>query len=544
MPGVTVPGRNALFGLSLCSLLIGLALAIQSQLGVATHEFTSDELAHYITAVALRNLILSGHLLSPIAFLTNFYGHYQFLGIGAWPPGYHLLAAAWGAVFGLGRASVMAFQGCLGAALAATGALAARRALGPWLAIVVGVGILVTPLTLAALAGLQADLPTALFMLFAALAFARLLQRERVRDGLLFGLAALAAIMVKGNALALGLLPPLAVILTGRWGLVLRAGFWVPGAVILPIAVPWYGLTYSWASAGFRYTFGQAYSTAAAAFIGEQILAVFGPVLLLFIAVAVLNVLGRRQSDDGFSATMFALVLSTAIFQALVPAALEPRYLLPIVAPMLLLAARGAQLSMRVISDLGARRLIAPAVLATGILAMVLGARAALPTRIEVGARPLADAVRRLLPASDPVVLIASDAAGEGALSSELAMADAIDPRIIAARGVRVLGGGGYNNFQYQPRFSVAEQALAFVDSLRIPLIVLDRSEAAGKWAHNRQLATVLDRPGNGWVKVTSVKGGGRTYDLYTRHASEGATRREALAEFLRPRKTLPTGSP
>jgi 4-amino-4-deoxy-L-arabinose transferase-like glycosyltransferase len=281
------------FGKTAQVVLATAALLLQWLLGANRREFISDESAHYITAVAVRDLILGGHLLHPIRFLTDFYVHYQFLGIGLWPPGYHLSMAAWGAVFSLERSSIMAFVACLVVALVTTTVLAGRRSLGSCLAVLTGVAVLLAPPMLGALNQLLADLPVALFMLLAALAFGRILESGRVRDGLLFGIAALAGVMTKGNALALCLLPPLAVLLTRRWNLFLRSAFWVPALVVLPIAVPWYALTYSWASAGFRYAWGLEYLRAASLFIVQQWISDFGPALLLLAMLGAVQVLRR-----------------------------------------------------------------------------------------------------------------------------------------------------------------------------------------------------------------------------------------------------------
>jgi len=556
---VTARTRRWLTIAGLFAAMTALAAVLQSQLGAGTREFTGDDAAHLVTMAVLRGLLLSGQVLAPVRYLVGYYEHYQLLGLGLWPPAYHMLGAGWTAVFGVSRGSVMALQAGLGAALAATAALAAWRPLGPLLAVTAGAGVLLSPLVLSGLAQLQADLPTALAMFLAALAFWRLLRHGLLRDGLLFGVAALVAIMTKGNAIALALLPPAAVLLSGRWGLLRRAGFWMPAAVILPVAGPWYALTYSWASAGFRYSFGTAYTAVAAPFIAQQFLQVFGPVLLILAAVAVAG-LARRRGDDLFTAVMLALVLATAVFQAVVPAALEARYLLPTVAPMLLLASRGAwELAsalgphlrpalMRVagpamptipampIPSVPTPSVLAPAVLAGALLLPLLAAPPRMPAA-GVGARALAEEVLRRLPASDPVLLIASDAPGEGGLSSELVLHEGAVPRVTAARGSRLLGGGGYNNFQYQPRFAAPEEAMMLVERLRVPMIALDRTPGAGGWAHVGQLAAMLDRPGAGWDRVAQVAADGRTWDLFLRRLPGETSDRAALAALLRPNK-------
>ena len=512
-------------------MVAGAAL-LQVRLGGPVHEFVSDEAAHLSTMAMLRGLVLGWHVRDPLRYVIGYYEHYQMLGLGLWPPGYHLLGAAWMAVFGVSRGAAMAMQAVLVGGLAGTAAMAGWRPLGPWLALAAGAGVLLSPLLLAGLPQLQADVPTALAMFLAALAFWRLLDRGRLWDGVLFGAVALAAIMVKGNALALALLPPLAVAFSGRWGLLRRPGFWVPALVILPVAGPWYVLTYTWTSAGFRYAFGPAYTAVAVPFVASQFLQVYGPVLLILAALGAM-----RRRGELFASVMLALVLANVAFQVIAPAALEPRYLLPSVAPMLLLAARGALLAAaaagRTLPSL--RHLMAPAAVAAGLLIPVLTSP---PVSLPgIGARAATEEALRHLPAGDPVLLIASDAPGEGAVSVEMIMHEGIAPRMTAVRGSRLLGGGGYNNFEYQPRYPSPDAAMAQVERLRIPMILLDRTPVPGRWAHVGQLAAMLDRPGGGWDRAAHVAADGRTWDVFLRRADGTTTDLAALAPLLRPNK-------
>jgi len=515
--------------------MLAVTLLLQSRLGAETREFVSDDAGHFVTMVVLRGLVLSGNLLSPLHYIVNYFEHYQILGLGLWPPGYHLFGGAWTSVFGVSRGSAMAMQALLVAGLAMTVMLAGWHPLGPLLAVAAGFGTLLSPLLLAGLANLQADVPTALTMLLAALAFWRLLMHGRLQDGLLFGATALLAIMTKGNAIALALLPPLGILLSGRWSLLRRAGFWIPALVILPIAVPWYVMTYSWTSAGFRFTFGASYTGVAVPFIASQFLLVYGPFILLLAGFAWVELLRRR--DNVFAAVMLALVLANVLFQAIAPAALEPRYLLPSVAPMLLLAARGALLVAAAAGRVwpSVRRPVGLAALAAGVLIPLLTSPPDLPTGI--GARAAAEEVLRRLPPGDSVLLIASDAPGEGAVSVELIMHEGVNPRMTAVRGSRLLGGGGYNNFEYQPRYPSPEAAMAQVERLRIPMVLLDRTPAASRWAHVGQLAAMLDRPGAGWDRAAQVTADGRTWDVFLRQADGATTDMAALNPLLRPNK-------
>ena len=77
------------------------------------------------------------------------------------------------------------------------------------------------PLTLKQTLFVMSDLLVAMLCLLAAAAWAAYLQRPGYKRALGFGLLAAAAILTKGSALALCLVPPVATLLSGRWRLML-----------------------------------------------------------------------------------------------------------------------------------------------------------------------------------------------------------------------------------------------------------------------------------------------------------------------------------
>lgn len=81
-----------------------------------------------------------------------------------------------------------------------------------------------------------------------------------------------------------------------------------------------------------------------------------------------------------------------------------------------------------------------------------------------------------------------TDARSEGPIIAELALRDPHRPSLFAVRGSRLLGGGGYNNTDYAPRFADATAAAAELDRYAIPLVVLRKPGLPDDWAHIDQI--------------------------------------------------------
>src|SRR5205823_4030708 len=82
------------------------------------------------------------------------------------------------------------------------------------------------------------------------LAFADFVADRRPYRVAAFGVWAAIALLTKGNALALALLPPLAVACTRQWPLLRSRWLWLSGVAVATVSAPFYLYTYSiWAGA-------------------------------------------------------------------------------------------------------------------------------------------------------------------------------------------------------------------------------------------------------------------------------------------------------
>src|SRR5579859_5632961 len=109
---------------------------LASRGGVFRSELASesDESAHYITALMIRDYIVQGIPGKPLAFAKNYYLHYPKVAFGHWPPVFHVLQAAWMLVFGISRTSVLCLMLTIAALLGATLYEVVKRSFGSWLA--------------------------------------------------------------------------------------------------------------------------------------------------------------------------------------------------------------------------------------------------------------------------------------------------------------------------------------------------------------------------------------------------------------------------
>jgi hypothetical protein len=205
-----------------------------------------------------------------------------------------------------------------------------------------------------------------------------------------------------------------------------------------------------------------------------------GPALAAVGVVGFAAACGRQRRPGPDMICMAALLAAVCVFQTVVPAAIQDRYLAPALPPLLILAAW-------VVARLLRRPLWRDAVMAALVLALLPGAIRMDP-KPRLGLLEAAARVWAARPPANPVVLIAADGAAEGAAVAALAERDPARPSLFAVRGTRLLGGGGYNRADYQPRFASPQEVMAAIDAFAIPLVILRTREGGDAWAHIGQV--------------------------------------------------------
>ena len=460
-------------------LLAALVLALQIGSGAYHCETIVDESSHYVSGLMLHDYVLSGLTRSPLDYIRIWHAHYPLVGIGHWPPFYYLVEAAWMLAFSPTRTAMLLLSACvtLATALLLYASLA-RRAGRPPAAVAAGIFV-AAPLAQAGTQMLMLDVPTALACLLAMLAYVRYLDRPRARDAALFAGLAVVAMMVKGNGACLALLPPCAVLIGRRFDLLRRASFWLPLPIAGVLASPWYLLTYGRAAASFRFAWGLDFVALAATSNLGYLRDSLGLPIVLLAAAGFIDVAARPARAGGIAVGAAALFASVWIFQTVVPAGLQDRYLAPALPPLLILAAHALA---AILERLAPLRVRAP--LSAGVLGLAfLLTSAELVRKQHSGMLEAAEQLFAHPVPGNPAVLISADELEESQAIMEIALRDTDRPNLFAVRGSRLLGGGGYDAQEYRPRFDTVAKVMAAIDAESIPLVLVGGGDRCD-WEH------------------------------------------------------------
>ncbi|HET7086101.1 MAG TPA: glycosyltransferase family 39 protein [Rhizomicrobium sp.] len=469
-------------GLALVVIAAGvLTVLFQARLGAYSAELGYDECSHYVSGLFIHDYLASGLFHSPIKFLRDFGSSYPLVGIGHWGPFWYGVEALWMFLFGWSLTAMMAFSALTTVVIAALIYRAAAKPLGGLLAGFAALAFVCSPITQVSSAAIMLDGAITLICLLAALSWQRYTRTLDYRYALAFGALASAGLLTKGNAGCLALVPPFFLLLDRNWSILKRWSFWLPVGMVLLIAGPWSVISYHQVSQGFRYGWGWPYISVAVPQNAGILVRAFGPLLLPFVLLGAVP-LFRRGDDNVRALSALAAILLSAvlIFQCVAPAAIQDRYLEPALPPLFLLAAIGIwQLFERSVLRIGIAGLVAVAALPWITTAMV-------KRQFDLK-QAVAQIWQHRLP-DNPSVLIVSDGGAEGAAVAEIAMHDKARPSLFAVRGSRLLGGGGYNSQEYQPRFKDPRQALRAIDQYGIPLVLIRRESGRDEWAHVAQI--------------------------------------------------------
>jgi hypothetical protein len=503
------------------AMFAALGSLLQWYHGAYAAELGFDEASHYVSGLMIHDYVLHALGSSPIAYLVKWHGHYPLIGIGHWGPLYYALEAVWMLIFGTTRAAALGLSLAVAVSIGTIMVWYGFRSVGYATALLAGLAFMIAAPVQGAVTEAFLDLPVALLCLMATLAYAAWLTDSRWTHACGFALLSSAAMLVKGNGACLGLLPPLVVIISGRWNLLRCPIFWLPLPIVAVLVGPWYALTYDQVEAGFRYSSGWDYAWAAIPANSWSLLQAAGPLLLAAGVAGLVAVCMRRRERDPLVACLAALFAAVFLFQAVAPAAIQARYIIPALPPMLLLAAW--------LVNFLPRPMLGTAVFAVMLAAMLPWA-AAVHEKPRLGIIAAAKAIRANVIPTNPAVLLATDGLAEVAAIAELAELDPARPSLFAVRGTRLLGAGGYNQRDYQPRFTSAREAMEAISASGIPLVFLRRRVDGNDWPHIDQVAEAAIA--GGWQRIWQHQDKGYLNELFL--IRENASRPADVAVLIR----------
>jgi hypothetical protein len=501
-PSPRVPAAASLVAVAAILFLIGVWL--DSRGGVFRSELTreSDEPAHYITALMVRDYIAQGMPAKPLVFAKNYYLHYPKVAFGHWPPVFYVLQAAWMLMFGVSRTSVLCMMLATTAALGATLYAVVSRALGSWLTGLAAAALLVcVPLVQLFSGVLMADMLVALLSFWAVLTWARYMESPSWRLAAAFALFSAATILTKGNGFALALVPPVAIVVCRRWDLMKRASLYGSAILILVASAPWSIITSGLVVPTWQYQLTPGFVATASWFLWSNLLRAPGVLVSAFGLVGVgAKIIGpfRSRRVESVWGAAFAQIIAVWVFHALVPAGLEQRYLLASLGPWLMFAAAGVQW---VSERLSGRMLPARgwAVVLWVVAGVVFFATVfEIPQKHRLGFQEVAEELTSNPEFRNSVILCSSEGNGEGILISEVAMREA-RPGHILLRASRMLAESDWNGRNYKLKMKTPAEIQQFLEAAAVDVVVLDLKPGHG-FEHHRQLLATVREPG--WRRI------------------------------------------
>ena len=457
-----------------------------------------DEAAHAVTSLMLRDYFAGGWRQSPMAFAQAYYTAFPKVALGHYPPGYYLLAGVW-LMMVPSIQGLFFLQSGLAAALGTLIYRFSSRVLPMSAACAVAVLVSILPLTLKQTLFVMSDLLVAMLCLLAAAAWAAYLQRPGYKRALGFGLLAAAAILTKGSALALCLVPPVATLLSGRWRLMLTPSWWLAAVLVGVLAGPWMLYSTRITAEGMIHQPWAEYVQESVVFYSRALPQSLGwPLLLLVLSgLGVWGLAGLRQKGlSPLISALLGLLVGVACVCVLIPAGYSTRYLLPALAPLLIAAVFAAQFWSQK----------APRFQSLILAAILAGAFAFTAPWPQKNVQGYSQAVQRSgLPPTGATLtrwLVASDPRGEGAIIASAAfnLTQRSPSSLQVLRGSKELAKSDWMGRGYTADFANDATLLNKLDELKVQRVFLDLSVPESlRTAHEKSLERALPNQPERW---------------------------------------------
>lgn len=488
------------------AILFGLTALILASAtgGLSPSLINPDEGGHYVNALFLGDWIRAGFP-APMAFAQDYYAHFPRLTIGHWPPGWYMLESPLFALFRPSPYGALVLAAFVAGLPAGAIVWAMQRIGRQRLGLVLGFAYVLLPLVVDGSRYLLLDQPVALMVALAAIAWARASDKPGWWRFLIFAGFAAACPLVKGNGALIALVPAIDIALTGRWKLLKLPALWIAALATLAIVAPWYWLSFSISAGGFNYAPGLDYAGFAITANALAIWANLGAAGILLALIGGASAFRPVPPEEARVARLsLAVVGATLLFQSIVPAALEPRYVTPLLPWLVVLAGLG----LVALAREGGWVRAAGGALAWGALVPAVWTLWTLPPKPDIGAPALA----RQMVRTGGLWLVDGRAGGEGALIAEAAWSDAGARAIWVSRASQWLSTSDFMGRDYTLVAHDPAEARAVLDRLGVVGVVSVFEGNRHAYPHSRILhlaarrgytTTSSDFPSTGgWVFV------------------------------------------
>jgi hypothetical protein len=199
--------------------------------------------------------------------------------------------------------------------------------------------------------------------------------------------------------------------------------------------------------------------------------------------------------------TLASAALSVFVFQSLVPAGIESRFLLPAIAALVPLLFCGL---MWFAESVGPRA-VPPMVRAALLLAIGVlispGRTFAIPQKAYRGFSDVADFIQSQPHLRRGAILVSSDRDGEGLLISEIAMRYPSSEGYIL-RASKVLSQSDWLGLSYKSRFESADDVFKYLDLMGVDLLVIETRPGVAAPEHQEFLLQVENGHLDHWQPV------------------------------------------
>ena len=521
-----LPDNRALLAGAAALILSVLAvLWVQWRVGAYRGDLgvTDDSAAHYVSGVMVRQyaLALSNfEFHDPVRFAEAYYARYPKLGFGQWPPVFYVIEGSWLLLFGTSHLSIMLLLGLVVVLVLCMSHRIASRLTGPVLALAV-VGLLLMRASVVRFAyQVEPDMGLAGVSLAAALAFARYASRPGWKSSAAWSLMAALAILMKGNAFALALVPPWYLLISRRFDLLRRADFWGPVLVVGLLCGPWYWITREiWTQTNTRPNTGLL--APSLAILGR--LFKFGPALLAAALAGLAMACGKedRSGQRTLFNVMAALLLAWIAFHMLISVGGGPRKHLLTFILVVVFSVVGVDRLSRWAGRKGVPR---PPV----ALCLIAGLALSLYSRTP-GSAPKSAVMRRTAEriAADAslrgaAILVSSQGIGEGSLIAEMASLQP-EPQHYILRASQFLAHTDWYDRRYRLVTKTPAAVARLLDAIPVAAVVIDHRPGPAEAPHHALLERTLQECTAEWelagVYPAGAKGGQVQASFYRRRS-------------------------
>lgn len=501
-----------------CFLLAAVLIQIAAGAFQSERGLYSDEAAHFMNGLLIRDYVREGLGTNPLAFAREYYQSYPKIAPLMWPPLFHgvlglALLPGWPPM----PVAIALLGACMGWAAWRLYFLTLECTSTPVALGVAGL-FLATPAVVSLSSSVMVDIVIAALALEASYWLGRYWESLRTRDAATFGLMAGLACLTKGNGISVVMASFFMLILSGRIDILARAGLYVAAAIVVVLAVPFLAIAYRLdAALGDFGPLSLGLVVERLKFYSLHIWLQLGtwPLVLAGAGIVIVLVrpswLARPARLQGLA--LLSTVLGALIFHLFSPHLLShERYITLALAPILGLSAFGVMTMTRSLASPVVRGTTQLAVFI--VMAAVHFTTQPLPrAQPPLGYRSVVSFLEEHHELAGKRILIVSNEQGEGAGVVEVAVLN-LRPRPIVIRGSKLLASDDWMGRNLRMRYASVDAALDDLEAMHVDFVILDESAESMQLPYWSQVKQIADRFPDRLERVLATAGIPRTGPL------------------------------